>query len=262
MTRGFVLRQGRKIFRIEGGDVGIAAVLAAGGVIPAAGNTSLAAKKATTIAGLGTGAYDGQPGILIPSAVTDGDFIVLHWNSATSKWVGKPITLLTTLDQGYLGVNTSADWGYPSTNDGGATTTFGPGYCPRALPNVEKLLGAGCKLEHRWSGIIHGSSTPAAFTVIPFFFAHNSGDAVTFSANGSTAVAEGAQATSPGDATPVFAGSNGWQPVYKKGTVVQVAAAADVSSKSLLWPRFYGKVASGAGYGGLIDIGLEVRFTS
>lgn len=61
-------------------------------------STPLIAKAATTVAGLGVGSYDGQPGILRIGTWPNLHEELLKWNSGLNKWVGDSFNVLTQSD--------------------------------------------------------------------------------------------------------------------------------------------------------------------
>lgn len=212
----------------------------------------------TTSAGLPANPVDGQLAFLRVGAWPDVEYVLFIWDNTSSKWVSRnPQPLISMGDQVYMGTNTTA-YSYISTDTVGGTTNA-IGWSTRPIRRATDLYAAGFKLQVNASAIMKDASTPAAFTVQPKFFQHNDGDTVTFSSDGSTAVAELATALVSVGANPFFK-ATGWQNLVKLGTST-VIAAADITKENL-WPRLYGKVASGTAYGSIIDVDVQYRWTN
>lgn len=209
------------------------------------------------VAALGPG-VDGKPGVIKVGTWPDVEYVELVYDGTVAKWVGKPRSLIQMTDQSYMGVN-SAGYTYISLNATGGGT--GPiGWTTRAIRKANLLLAAGLKLQARFAALVAGSTAPATITVMPFFFQNDDNETVVSSTDGSSGVAWlGTPIVSPNTAVPTFK-SPGWQDVLKNG-LGTVLAAADVT-KANLWPRLYGKVASGAAYGTVIDADLQFRWVS
>ncbi len=137
--------------------------------------------------------------------------------------------------------------------------TTGPiGWDTRPIRQASALLASGLTLQAVATCIMGGNNIPSAYSVQARFFQHNDGDAVVFSADGSTAVAElGTQLVSPAATTAVFK-STGWAGVVQLGTSNPITSTQ--VTKANLWPRLYGKIGSGATYGSIIDTDIQYRW--
>lgn len=177
--------------------------------------------------------------------------------SGTKYWYSDSGSLITQMDQGYMGSNTTAAPDYVDTTITGGTSGV-IGWTTRAIRRANEILSAGFKLQSNMTGIIGGASSGGAvFTLYPFWFQHDNAQQVVFSADGSTRDAESAPLVSNADSLVRFK-STGWNDVFQKGTTLQVTGA--YITKSNLWPRLYGQVASGISYGQEIDIDLVYRW--
>jgi hypothetical protein len=209
-----------------------------------------------TVAGLGVGPFeDGQVATVRVGAWPDREYVELTRDNDADVWVSKPRSIVSQADQSYMGVN-SAGLTYIGTNNAGATTGS-IGWTTRPIRRVEELYAAGLKLQIRCADVMFGQAANA-FTVRPRFFLHDDGETVTFSADGSTALAEVAAVVSPATATITFK-APGWKDLVLLGTS-NVVAAVNVT-KANLWPRLYGSIPAG-GYGSAIDFDLEYRWVA
>lgn len=220
------------------------------------GTGSPLATPVSTAGSLPSGAADGSLALLRVGSWPDTEYVEFIRDAVNSKWISKPFALMAQGDQSYMGTNTTAYSYIGTSNVGGATGAMG--WTTRPIRRADLLLTAGLTLQAAFTAIIFGSSAPATYTVQAFFFNHNDGDAVVGSSDGTAAAA--ALATplvSPANTTITFK-ATGWQNVVKNGTA-NALVAADVT-KANLWPRLYGKVASGVAYGSIIDVDLQCRW--
>lgn len=172
-------------------------------------------------------------------------------------WMSDSGSLITQMDQGYMGSNTSAVPDYVDTTVAGGTSGL-IGWTTRAIRRVSEILATGLKLQTNMTGIVGGPSGGGqSFTLYPFWFQHNNSDLVVFSADGSTRDAESAPLISNADNLVRFK-STGWNDVYQRATTLQVTSAS--INKANLWPRLYGQVSAGIQYGQEIDIDLVYRW--
>jgi len=231
---------------------------------PVGGGGTLTGKSGATISALGAGDYDGQPGLLKPAGITDTELLI--WHATAGQWKGRGKTLAMQLDQMYMGTNVAADWAYIATPVSGSAASVPPVYAAgileRALLNAKQFMVAGCKVEHRWHCLCYGNlANLLVFSIVPFFWNFSSGDQAPLSSNGASAIAEGQVIQSNAESIPSMKSTVGWLPVSKKGAAGTPLESTDLA-KDHLTPRFYGKMSGGALYGAVIDIGLEVRYSS
>lgn len=231
-------------------------VVASPGIIPSVSAGGVAVKVASTLAGLGSGTNDGDIGIIRVGTYPTLEQVVMTWDANSGHWIGEPFSLVNQVDQGYMGTNTTA-YSYISTNQSGAATTT-IGWSSRPVVSADLLYAAGLKLQTLVSAIMVGASGPAVFTVMPYLFNHNANDAVVFSSDGSTASAQPTALVSDNASTPASFKSTGWTDIFQLGTS-NPATSAQIT-KTFLWPRLYGKVASGVTYGGVIDLDMQARW--
>lgn len=170
-------------------------------------------------------------------------------------WFSDSGSLITQMDQGYMGSNTTTPDYIDTTIAGGTSGLIG--WTTRAVRRCSEILATGLKLQTNMTGIVGGSSTSAAFSVLPYWFQHNNADLVTFSADGSTRDGESAPLVSNADNLVRFK-STGWNDVFQRSTTSPVNSSS--ITKSNLWPRLYGSVTSGIAYGQEIDIDLVYRW--
>lgn len=210
----------------------------------------------STVGGLGTPSQTGTIGYIRVGTWPDNEYVEMIWDNSITKWVSKPTALIGMSDQSFMGVNTTT-YSYIATNSSGGSVGA-MGWTTRPIRHAAELFAAGLKLQAAFSGLVIGA--PAIFTVMPFFFNHNDAETVVGSTDGSTAAAFlGTGLVSPATLNLTFK-ATGWQDVLKNGTAT-VLASADVT-KANLWPRLYGKVASGASYGSVIDVDLQYRWVA
>jgi len=233
---------------------------------PASGGGTLQGKSGATIAALGAGDYDGQPGLLKPAGLSDSE--ILYWHSLQGQWKSRAKVIAMQLDQNYMGAKAVADWEYigtPVSGSAASNNSFAGGILERSLFNARQYMLAGCKVEHRWHCLCYGNlANLYVFSIVPFFWNYSSGDQAPLSTNGASAIAEGQVIQSNAESIPSMKATVGWLPISKKGAAGTPLEATDLA-KDHLTPRFYGKMSAGPGttiYGAVIDIGLEVRYSS
>lgn len=234
---------------------------------------------------------DGAMGIVRVGVWPDVAQVELWWDDALGKWIGSPIQLLNSADQGYLGLPNTAAVGTANDNShlmllyvgasayGVANAGSAPqsGYYTRAIEYVYDLLNAGLKLQGRLQAILAGASGGQTMSIVPLWFAKKATD--TFAAFGG----DGTNLLPPADAvggvypdtnnvlkltspaTPLPAGaqflSTGWQDLSGFLNVANIAA-----DKRYLFAKMYAKmsaaVANPNGGGAAVDIDLAGRWTS
>lgn len=219
------------------------------------GSTSLAV-VASTVSGLGAGS-DGTIGRIKVGSAPDVEYVELVYDATNSMWVSEARELIAQADQQYMGCN-GTTYAYLGQSNTGSTTAASMGWSTRPVRKATTLYAAGLRLQMAASAIIQGSSVPAAFTVQAKLFQHADSASVVFSSDGSTAVAELATAlVSPASNVVTFK-STGWVEIVKNGLATQIGSS-DITAANL-WPRLYGKVASGVAYGSIIDCNLQYRW--
>lgn len=191
-----------------------------------------------------------------PSVETIDLICYLDVSSGLKYWISDAFSLITQVDQGYMGSNTATD-DYIDTNVTGTTTGI-LGWTTRSVRRTNEILAAGLKLQANMTAIVAGTAAGLTFTLLTYFFQHNNGDQVVFSADGSTRDAESASIVSNADNLVRFK-STGWNDVVKKATATPITSADII--KTNLWPRLYGRLSSASGsYGSEIDADLQYRW--
>lgn len=261
--------------------------------VPGADVAAAASVSALTAAFPGGIPPDGANGLIRVGTWPDLAQVELWWDAALGKWIGLPITLLNSADQGYLGMPNTAAVGNANDNSHlallyvGATAYGVPnagaaaqsGTFIRALEYAYDLLNAGLKLQGRLQGILAGNGTQT-MSIVPLWFAKKSTDTFTaFGGDGTNLLPPGdavggvypdtnavLKLTSPAAALPAGAQylTTGWQDLSGFLNTGNIA-----SDKRYLFPRMFGKMSaatSGATsptYGGAaIDLDLSARWTT
>jgi hypothetical protein len=217
------------------------------------------AAMAATVAGLGAGVEGKMARIKVGSS--DLEYVDLIFdaeaNAGLGQWTSDPFPIIHQSDIAYMGSN-STGWAYIGGNASGGTSGA-IGWSTRAIRHALDLYTAGLRLQLRLGGIIAGTSAPASYTVMPFWFQHNDGEVVVFSADGSAAFGWlGAPLVSPVSSQITFRDGT-WQELLKN-TLNSVVTVNDILKQNI-WPRLYGKLSAGGGaYGTVIDVNLEARW--